>query len=62
MGHCLHFKTKNMTYKTNLQKLKNFVMIKFTEDTMVQPRDSEVSAQRARLYYTIIKYYDLFDL
>jgi len=33
--------TKNQTYKTNLQKLKNFVMIKFTEDTMVQPKDSE---------------------
>lgn len=33
---------KNQTYITNLQKLKNFVMIKFTEDTMVQPKDSEV--------------------
>ncbi|XP_067934829.1 palmitoyl-protein thioesterase 1-like [Watersipora subatra] len=32
---------KNQTYITNLQKLKNLVMIKFTEDTMVQPKDSE---------------------
>ncbi|XP_029648481.1 palmitoyl-protein thioesterase 1 [Octopus sinensis] len=29
------------TYKENLLKLKNFVLIKFTEDEMVQPRESE---------------------
>ncbi|OWF36658.1 Palmitoyl-protein thioesterase 1 [Mizuhopecten yessoensis] len=34
-------RTKNATYKANLQKLKNFVMLKFTEDTMVQPKESE---------------------
>ncbi|XP_069125987.1 palmitoyl-protein thioesterase 1-like [Argopecten irradians] len=34
-------KIKNATYKANLQKLKNFVMLKFTLDTMVQPRESE---------------------
>ena len=34
--------TKNQTYITNLQKLKNFVMVMFTEDTMVQPKESEV--------------------
>jgi len=32
---------KNETYKTNLMKLQNFVMVKFTKDTMVQPPDSE---------------------
>ncbi|XP_060083382.1 palmitoyl-protein thioesterase 1-like [Ylistrum balloti] len=34
-------RTKNATYKANLQKLKNFVMLKFTLDEMVQPRESE---------------------
>lgn len=29
-------------YKTNLQKLKNFVMVKFAQDTMVDPKESEV--------------------
>lgn len=32
---------KNETYKTNLMKLKNFVMVKFLQDTMVQPKESE---------------------
>jgi len=31
----------NETYKQNLKKLQNFVMIKFLQDTMVQPKDSE---------------------
>lgn len=31
----------NPDYKTNLMKLKNFVMVKFSEDTMVDPKDSE---------------------
>jgi len=31
----------NDSYKTNLRKLKNFVMVKFTKDTMVQPTASE---------------------
>ncbi|XP_035668253.1 palmitoyl-protein thioesterase 1-like [Branchiostoma floridae] len=31
----------NQTYKTNLMKLKKFVMVMFTEDTMVEPRESE---------------------
>lgn len=31
----------NETYKENLQKLEKLVLIKFTEDTMVQPRESE---------------------
>ncbi|XP_064624573.1 palmitoyl-protein thioesterase 1-like [Lineus longissimus] len=32
---------KNSSYKTNLMKLKNFVMVKFLKDTMVDPRASE---------------------
>ncbi|ELU18250.1 hypothetical protein CAPTEDRAFT_166676 [Capitella teleta] len=31
----------NSTYKQNLMKLKNFVMVKFLKDTMVEPKDSE---------------------
>ncbi|XP_033645194.1 palmitoyl-protein thioesterase 1-like [Asterias rubens] len=34
-------KKVNMAYKVNLQKLKKFVMVMFTEDTMVQPKESE---------------------
>lgn len=32
---------KNETYKTNLKKLENFVMVLFTEDEMVDPKESE---------------------
>eukprot|EP01089_Gocevia_fonbrunei_P014355 TRINITY_DN3919_c0_g2_i2.p1 TRINITY_DN3919_c0_g2~~TRINITY_DN3919_c0_g2_i2.p1 ORF type:complete len:299 (-),score=47.10 TRINITY_DN3919_c0_g2_i2:3-899(-) len=32
---------KNETYKKNLSSLNKFVMVKFTEDEMVQPRESE---------------------
>ena len=35
-------KSVNETYKKNLMKLKNFVMVKFTEDTMVDPPISQV--------------------
>jgi len=31
----------NSSYKTNLMKLKNFLMVKFTKDSMVQPTASE---------------------
>jgi len=34
-------KNKNQTYKKNLMSLQNFVMVKFTEDTMVIPIESE---------------------
>lgn len=34
-------KVKNVTYKENLQKLENFVMVKFSEDTVVDPRGTE---------------------
>jgi len=33
--------SKNSTYKQNLESLNTFVMTKFTEDTMVQPIESE---------------------
>jgi palmitoyl-protein thioesterase len=33
--------TKNATYKINLSSLNAFVMVKFTQDSMVQPRESE---------------------
>ncbi|XP_013775536.1 palmitoyl-protein thioesterase 1-like [Limulus polyphemus] len=33
--------SKNETYKKNLMKLKNFVMVKFSQDTMVDPKDTE---------------------
>ena len=37
------FQKVNKDYKTNLMKLENFVMVKFSEDTMVDPKESEVS-------------------
>ncbi|XP_047993219.1 palmitoyl-protein thioesterase 1-like isoform X2 [Leguminivora glycinivorella] len=33
--------TINETYRSNLQKLESFVMVKFDRDSMVQPRESE---------------------
>jgi len=33
--------SKNATYKKNLESLNKFVMVRFTEDTMVQPIESE---------------------
>ena len=33
---------KNETYKENLMKLEQFVMVMFLQDTMVQPKESEV--------------------
>lgn len=32
---------KNITYKTNLKKLNNLVLVKFANDTMVEPKESE---------------------
>ena len=34
-------RTVNQTYKTNLQKIRNLVLVKFLRDTMVTPRESE---------------------
>lgn len=31
----------NQTYIDNLQSLRNFIMVKFEQDSMVQPRESE---------------------
>lgn len=35
----------NETYKKNLMSLNKFVMVKFLQDTMVDPVDSEVHQQ-----------------
>ena len=32
----------NTTYRANLLKLKNFVMVLFNNDTIVEPKESEV--------------------
>lgn len=37
----MNVKVYNDEYKTNLLKLTNFVMVKFNQDMMVQPRSSE---------------------
>ena len=45
----------NQTYKDNILSLENFAMIKFLNDTVVQPRESEVC-----IYYksdVLIHYY-----
>ncbi|XP_054712801.1 palmitoyl-protein thioesterase 1-like [Uloborus diversus] len=34
-------RVKNKTYKNNLKRLENFVMIKFLQDRMVDPKESE---------------------
>jgi len=34
----------NASYKTNLQKLNSLVLVMFENDTMVEPRESEVSS------------------
>ncbi|XP_045159476.2 palmitoyl-protein thioesterase 1-like isoform X2 [Mercenaria mercenaria] len=45
----------NQTYRNNLMKLKNMVLVKFLQDTMVEPRESEwfgyyVPGQDKKLY------------
>jgi hypothetical protein len=40
---CILFQAVNQTYKENLMKVKNFVMVKFLRDTMVDPKDTEVN-------------------
>ena len=39
----LYVQVFNGTYKKNLMKLSNFVMVMFLHDTMVQPKESEVT-------------------
>lgn len=41
IGEINNEKVQNDTYKTNLLKLKNLVLIKFEQDTMVVPKESE---------------------
>lgn len=44
----------NETYKKNLMSLKTFVMVKFLQDTMVDPVDSEVCVQQCLLNPTLL--------
>jgi len=37
------FQAVNETYRKNLQLLEKFVMVKFLQDTVVDPVDTEVS-------------------
>lgn len=41
LAHINNEKVKNESYRINLKKLQNFVMIKFLNDTIVEPRESE---------------------
>jgi len=41
IGDINNERVKNSTYKENLMKLQNFVMVLFTQDGMVVPRESE---------------------
>jgi len=40
--YCLFLQGVNESYKKNLMALKKFVMVKFLNDTIVDPVDSEV--------------------
>ena len=42
-GTHTHTQTFKQEYKDRLSAISNLVLVKFTEDTMVQPKDSEVS-------------------
>ena len=39
---CVCFQVVNETYKKNLQLLDKFVLVKFLQDTIVDPVDTEV--------------------
>lgn len=39
---CFLLKAVNETYKKNLQQLEKFVMVKFLQDSVVDPVDTEV--------------------
>lgn len=41
---------KNPLYKANLMSLNAFVMVMFLQDTMVQPKESEVHPSRSGSY------------
>ncbi len=42
VNECYFCQVVNETYKKNLMSLNKFVMVKFLQDTMVDPVDSEV--------------------
>lgn len=44
----MNLKVINETYKKNLQLLEKFVMVKFLQDSMVDPVDSEVTHTHTR--------------
>lgn len=41
--------TFNQDYKDRLSNISNLVLVKFLEDTMVQPKESEVSRTNERV-------------
>ncbi len=43
---CVTCQTFNQDYKDRLSNISNLVLVKFTEDTMVQPKESEVYIER----------------
>ena len=43
------FKKFNQSYKDNILKLKNFVLVQFNHDTMVVPLQSEVNNYKKKL-------------
>lgn len=43
-------KVVNETYKKNLQLLEKFVMVKFLQDTVVDPADTEVTHTHSSAY------------
>ena len=45
----LLLQTFNQDYKDRLSNISNLVLVKFLEDTMVQPRESEVSGMGGRM-------------
>lgn len=50
--YLLSLQSVNADYKARLSNISNLVLVKFLEDTMVQPRDSEVrdSVAMSKLY------------
>lgn len=45
---------KNATYKENFISLNKLALVKFTEDTMVQPIDSEVLYSMVQSYLIVV--------
>lgn len=39
----MHLQAVNETYKKNLQRLERFIMVKFLQDSVVDPVDTEVT-------------------